>query len=119
VLAMTRGPLSESERDELNRLRNQNAEPAVERDAFKRSAAVWVKEAMQREPRRADRRPGGVHRIPHVASCRALGVSRACFSKWRRGDGSPRRQRRKALAHHRLYVRQTKQTRGHRGSPLI
>jgi putative transposase len=36
--------------------------------------------------------------IPHVLSCRALGVSRAWFYKWRRGDVSPRRQRRKALA---------------------
>jgi putative transposase len=38
------------------------------------------------------------HGIPHVVSCRALGVSQAGFYKWRRGDGSPRRQRRKALA---------------------
>jgi len=38
------------------------------------------------------------HGIPHVVSCRALGVSQAWFYKWRRGDGSPRRQRRKALA---------------------
>ena len=38
------------------------------------------------------------HGIPHVVSCRALGVSPAWFYKWRHGDGSPRRQRRKALA---------------------
>jgi putative transposase len=38
------------------------------------------------------------HGIPHAVSCRALGVSQAWFYKWRRGDGSPRRQRRKALA---------------------
>lgn len=36
--------------------------------------------------------------IPHTVSCRALGVSQAWFYKWRNGDGSPRRQRRKALA---------------------
>jgi putative transposase len=36
--------------------------------------------------------------IAHVVSCRALGVSQAWFYKWRDGDGSPRRQRRKALA---------------------
>ena len=36
--------------------------------------------------------------IPHVVSCRALEVSQAWFYKWRHGDGSPRRQRRKALA---------------------
>jgi HTH-like domain/Integrase core domain len=36
--------------------------------------------------------------IPHVVSCRALEVSPAWFYKWRHGDGSPRRQRRKASA---------------------
>jgi putative transposase len=36
--------------------------------------------------------------IPHAVSCRALGVSQAWFYKWRRGDGSVRRQRRTALA---------------------
>jgi transposase InsO family protein len=36
--------------------------------------------------------------IPHTVSCRALGVSQAWFYKWRTGDGSPQRHRRKALA---------------------
>ena len=36
--------------------------------------------------------------IPHVVACRALGVSQAWFYKWRNGDGSPQRHRRKALA---------------------
>jgi putative transposase len=36
--------------------------------------------------------------IPHAVSCRVLGVSQAWFYKWRNGDGSPQRHRRKALA---------------------
>jgi len=36
------GSLSGSERDELNRLRKENAELAMERDVLKRSAALWV-----------------------------------------------------------------------------
>jgi transposase len=35
------GPLSESERDELNRLRKENVELAMERDVLKRLAALW------------------------------------------------------------------------------
>jgi transposase len=42
------GTLSESEREELNRLRKENAELAMERDVLKRSAALWVREAMGR-----------------------------------------------------------------------
>jgi putative transposase len=38
------------------------------------------------------------HGIAHAVSCRALGASQAWFYKWRHGDGSPRHQRRKALA---------------------
>jgi putative transposase len=36
--------------------------------------------------------------VPHAVTCRALGVSQAWFYKWRHGDGSPRRARRRALA---------------------
>ena len=36
--------------------------------------------------------------IPVAVSCRALGVSQAWFHKWRKGDRSPRRKRRAALA---------------------
>ena len=42
------GALNENERDELNRLRKENAELAMDRDVLKRSAALWVKEAMRR-----------------------------------------------------------------------
>jgi transposase len=40
------GALSESERAELNRLRKENAELAMQRDVLKRSTALWVREAM-------------------------------------------------------------------------
>ena len=35
--------------------------------------------------------------VPHALACRALGVCQAWFYKWRHGDGSPRRARRRAL----------------------
>jgi putative transposase len=38
------------------------------------------------------------HGVPHAVSCRALGVSPSWFYKWARGDPSPGRARRAALA---------------------
>lgn len=37
------------------------------------------------------------HGIPHAVACRALGLSQAWFYKWRHGDHSLRRARRRAL----------------------
>jgi putative transposase len=57
------------------------------------------------------------HGIPHAVACRALGVSQAWFYKWRRGDVSPRRQRRDRLKAEvtRLFAVH----RGRAGSPRI
>jgi putative transposase len=38
------------------------------------------------------------HRVPHAAACRALGVSRSWFYKWKDGALTPRAARRQALA---------------------
>ena len=38
------------------------------------------------------------YQVPHATACRALGVSPAWFYKWRDGDASLRRARRRALA---------------------
>ena len=42
------GALTESEREELRRLRKENAELRMRCDVLKRSAALWVEDAMRR-----------------------------------------------------------------------
>jgi len=44
------GALSESEREELRRLRKENAELRMQRDVLKRSVVLWVDEATGRKP---------------------------------------------------------------------
>jgi putative transposase len=55
--------------------------------------------------------------VPHVVACRALGVSQAWFYKWRHGDSSPRRARRRALGA--LVAALFAQHRGTYGAPRI
>jgi putative transposase len=55
--------------------------------------------------------------VPHVVACRALEVSQAWFYKWRHGDGSLRRARRRALAA--LVAALFAQHRGTYGAPRI
>jgi transposase InsO family protein len=57
------------------------------------------------------------HGIPYATSCRALGVSPAWFYKWRHGDASVRRARRRALAE--LIDALFRKHRGTYGSPRI
>jgi len=57
------------------------------------------------------------HGIPHAVSCRALGVPRSWYCKWKDGDRSPRRARRERL---KAEVRRLfEQHKGKRGSPMI
>jgi putative transposase len=57
------------------------------------------------------------HDTPHAASRRALGVSQAWFYKWRRGDQSVRRTRRRALSATIAYL--FRKHHGSYGSPRI
>jgi putative transposase len=57
------------------------------------------------------------HGIGHAVACRALGVSQAWFYKWRHGDVSLRRARRRALAE--LIAVLFARHRGSYGSPRI
>src|ERR1700754_3260266 len=93
------GSLSESERDELNRLRKGERRVGDGARCAQAlgcplgqgsDAAVSLAALIAAQ--------GAEHGIPVAVSCRALGVSQAWFHKWRRGDRSPRRKRRTALA---------------------
>jgi putative transposase len=57
------------------------------------------------------------HRVPHAVSCRALGVSRSWFYKWKDGELPARAARRAALAAE--IARLFKAHRGTYGSPRI
>lgn len=57
------------------------------------------------------------HQVPFAVACRALGVSPAWFYKWRGGDVSVRRARRRALAE--LVATLFRRHRGTYGSPRI
>jgi putative transposase len=60
---------------------------------------------------------GADHGIPAAACCRALGVPRSWYYKWKDGDRSPRRARRERL---KAEVRRLFEAhRGRRGSPVI
>jgi putative transposase len=60
---------------------------------------------------------GAEHGVPAAACCRALGVPRSWYYKWKEGDRSPRRARRERLKAEitRLFAGH----KGRRGSPMI
>src|SRR2546430_5755380 len=88
-------------------------------DVLKRSMALWVQDAVGGPVAvaafiAAQRAQYGVS---YAVACRALGVSQSWFYKWRRGDASVRRARRRQLADEvrRLFERHQ----GRYGSPRI
>ena len=60
---------------------------------------------------------GAEHGVPAAACCRALGVPRSWYCKWKEGDRSPRRARRERLKAE--VARLFEGHKGRRGSPMI
>jgi putative transposase len=60
---------------------------------------------------------GAEHGVPAAACCRALGVPRSWYYKWKEGDRSPRRVRRERLRAE--VARLFEGHKGRRGSPMI
>jgi putative transposase len=60
---------------------------------------------------------GAEHGVPAAACCRALGVPRSWYYKWKEGDRSPRRARRERLKAE--ITRLFEGHKGRRGSPMI
>jgi putative transposase len=60
---------------------------------------------------------GAEHGVPAAACCRALGVPRSWYYKWKEGDRSPRRVRRERLKAE--ITRLFEGHKGRRGSPMI
>jgi transposase len=95
------GELAESEREELARLRRQKAEWAKERAELEMERGC--PQALSGPLGEGSDGPVSVaafiasqktdHDVPHVLTCRALGVSQAWFYKWRDRAPTIRQQR--------------------------
>ena len=102
------GPAAPGERracDEVRRAQAQHGPLGSGRDGQQVAVAAFI------AAQRAD------HGIPAAACCRALGVPRSWYYKWKDGDRSPRRARRERLKAEiaRLFAGH----KGKRGSPMI
>jgi hypothetical protein len=92
------GPLSESERDELDRRRKEDAKPEMERYVLRRWAPSGSRKLCGGKPGGADRGAEGRVRHPDGGVVPGVGRVTGVVFKWRKGDRSPGRKRRAALA---------------------